>query len=85
MGCLFLGSVALFKNQKFIQFFCENVTLFLHMYADGVLGWNRSERWVKISRFYTGSGGFLCVFQTGGLAEQWSGKIKSVGKVAVLM
>ena len=43
------------------------------------------QKWAKKSRFYTGSGGFLCVSQTGGLAEQWSGKIKSVGKVAVLM
>ena len=61
---------------------------FLHNFyilGCGVLGWNRSERWVKISRFYTGSGEFLCISQTGGLAEQWSGKIKSVGKVAVLM
>ena len=68
-----------------ISHICKIFTQFLHAGAYGVLGWNRGERLVKISRFYTGSGGFLCVFQTGGLAEQWSGKIKSVGKVAVLM
>ena len=54
-------------------------TYFLHVGASGVLRWNRGEKWVKISRFYTRSGDFLCVFHTGGLAEQWSGKIKSGG------
>jgi hypothetical protein len=43
------------------------------------------ENWFKKSRFYTGSGEFLCVVQTGGLAEQWSGKIKSGGNMVFFM
>ncbi len=59
--------------------------IFFTCIGRGEKGSNIVQKGVKKSRFYTGSGGFLCVFQTGGLAEQWSGKIKSVGKVAVLM
>ena len=45
------------------------------------VGVDEGERWVKISRFYIGCGEFLCVSQTGGLAEQLSRKIKSGGNV----
>ena len=82
-----------FTNVNFVQVLVNIVIeLFLHIFYIrrlivywGEKGARFVQKWAKKSRFYTGSGGFLCVSQTGGLAEQWSGKIKSVGKVAVLM
>lgn len=59
--------------------------IFFTCIGRGEKGSNIVQKGVKKSWFYTGSGEFLCIVQTGGLAEQWSGKIKSGGNMVFFM